>query len=82
VSKHKQHIVETHGLSTAGECQVYVDQSGAVCLNWSDATVSLTAPDEAHDYTGQAALFVRLTPAEFQELVSRGLVAMASVEAS
>ena len=72
------HHVETAGLSTAGECSVYVDPMGAVVLEWPRAEISHTAPDEAHDYEGPAALSVRLTPAEFQELVSRGMVAMAS----
>src|SRR5664280_2785828 len=72
------HHVQTAGLSTAGKCSVYVDPIGAVVLEWPRAEISHTAPDEDGDYNGPTALSVRLTPAEFQELVSRGMVAMAS----
>jgi hypothetical protein len=74
------HHVETAGLSTAGAVAVYVDPAGAVVLSWGRADVSVTAPDEAHDHNGPAALSVRLSPAEAQELVSRVLVAMAGAE--
>jgi hypothetical protein len=74
------HHVETAGLSTAGAVAVYVDPAGAVVLSWSRADVSVTAPDKDRGYNGPAALSVRLAPAEFQELVGRGMVAMASVE--
>ena len=82
MGKHKTHIVETAGLTTAGECTVYVDPGGAVVLTWGRAELSLTAPDVDHDYNGPAALLVRLSPAEAQELVSRILVGMAEGAAS
>ena len=80
MSKHKGHVIETAGLSTAGTVAVYVDSAGAVVLSWSRADVSVTAPDKDRDYNGPSALSVRLSPAEAQELVSRVIVAMAGVE--
>ena len=80
MGKHKGHVIETAGLSTAGAVAVYVDPAGALVLSWGRADVSVTAPDEAHDHNGPAALSVRLSPAEAQELVSRVIVAMAGVE--
>ena len=71
------HHVETAGLTTAGECRVYVDPAGAVVLSWPRAEVNLTAPDADHDHSGPAALNVRLSHAGFQGLVSRGMVATA-----
>jgi hypothetical protein len=75
-----RHHVETAGLSTAGSVGVSVDPLGAVELQRSRADLFVTAPDEFHDYRGFAALDVRLTPAEAQELVSRIMVAMACAE--
>jgi hypothetical protein len=75
--------VETAGLSTAGTVEVSVDpeeMGASVVLDWPRADLSHTAPDADHDYNGPAALRVRLSPAEAQELVSRIIVAMASVK--
>ena len=80
MGKHRGHVIQTAGLSTAGALAVYVDPAGALVLSWGRADVSVTAPDEAHDHNGPAALSVRLSPDEAQELVSRVLVAMAGDE--
>jgi hypothetical protein len=77
------HHVETAGLRTAGTVEVSVDPErfgASVALDWPCADLSHTAPDADHDYNGPAALRVRLSPAEAQELVSRIIVAMASVK--
>lgn len=73
--------------STAGAPEVTMEPArlpwgAAVELRWSCADLSLTAgPNDApRDYNGFACLSLRLSPAEFQELVSRGLVAMAGAE--
>lgn len=77
------HVIEMAELSTAGTVRVGIDpeaMGSCVELEWSRAKLSLTAPDEAHDYNGFAALSVRLSPDDAQELVSRIIVAMACVE--
>jgi hypothetical protein len=77
------HVIEPAGMSTAGTVRVDIDpeaMGSCVELEWSRADLFLTTPDGAHDYNGFAALRVRLSPAEAQELVSRVLVAMACVE--
>ena len=73
-------IPTVHSVGDIGPVEVYFDpQADRVEVRYPKAVVSMTGASADQDYDGSGVLSIFMTRAQWQELVSRIMVAMAEL---